>query len=63
MIKDGVCIPLFSVRDLRDLYLFTAVFIYLNQTLITFFLCAFPTLRLPFGISKRDCAKQKPWFI
>ncbi|MFM6309834.1 MAG: hypothetical protein ACKPGB_16495, partial [Dolichospermum sp.] len=26
----------------------------LNQTLITFFLCAFLTLRL--------CAKQKPWF-
>ncbi|MFN4842649.1 MAG: hypothetical protein ACK5HC_05235, partial [Dolichospermum sp.] len=40
-----------------------AVFGDLNQTLITFFLCAFLTLRLPFGISKRDCAKQKPWFI
>ncbi|MFY7885420.1 MAG: hypothetical protein ACOVOV_11330 [Dolichospermum sp.] len=35
--------------------LITAVFSDLNHTLITFFLCAFPTLRL--------CAKQKLWFI
>ncbi|MFN5953244.1 MAG: tetratricopeptide repeat protein [Dolichospermum sp.] len=49
-----------AIEIIREI---TAVFMYLYHTLIFLFLSSFASLRLPFGISMRDCVRYKMWFI